>query len=346
MVGTTKKLQVDEDTEYTLPAADGDNRDSLITNGSGTLSFSPITASDVGLGNVTNESKATMFTDAALTGDSTAVTQSASDNSTKIATTAYVDAAAGGGGSAVHTFANQTEVDAYSPTPGDTLIITVATALDFSAHELRGVTVNCSVANCSVTLGHCYSCNINIFHKLYFAGQSDTEIYMCRIRANYIYFKDVEHVIKCELEAYVMYFGTDGTTHEIDSSDSYMMFSYCNIFVDNCYLYGDVSNDIPIRFVITNMTVQSVFYNVSHNNLIDYRTTLLIGSFNGASSPATAQLWVSDDAWIRCLGNTSGTDTCDIYNDDGTTTHHTGSRGKDEEFSLRNGTWNDTSIHQ
>ena len=45
---------------------------------------------DVGLGNVTNESKATMFADAALTGNATAETQADNDNSTKIATTAYV----------------------------------------------------------------------------------------------------------------------------------------------------------------------------------------------------------------------------------------------------------------
>ena len=45
---------------------------------------------DVGLGNVDNESKATMFSAAALTGNSTAVTQADNDNSTKIATTAYV----------------------------------------------------------------------------------------------------------------------------------------------------------------------------------------------------------------------------------------------------------------
>jgi hypothetical protein len=49
-----------------------------------------VTATDVGLGNVTNESKATMFTGAALTGNSTAVTQSTGNNSTRIATTAYV----------------------------------------------------------------------------------------------------------------------------------------------------------------------------------------------------------------------------------------------------------------
>jgi hypothetical protein len=48
------------------------------------------TATDVGLGNVDNESKATMFSAAALTGNSTAVTQADNDNSTKIATTAYV----------------------------------------------------------------------------------------------------------------------------------------------------------------------------------------------------------------------------------------------------------------
>lgn len=48
------------------------------------------TKGDVGLGNVTNESKATMFSGAALTGNSTATTQLTGDNSTRIATTAYV----------------------------------------------------------------------------------------------------------------------------------------------------------------------------------------------------------------------------------------------------------------
>ena len=48
------------------------------------------TKSDVGLGNVDNESKATMFSSAALTGNPTAPTQADNDNSTKIATTAYV----------------------------------------------------------------------------------------------------------------------------------------------------------------------------------------------------------------------------------------------------------------
>ena len=48
------------------------------------------TAGDVGLGNVTNESKATMFTSAALTGTPTSTTPSSNDDSTKIATTAYV----------------------------------------------------------------------------------------------------------------------------------------------------------------------------------------------------------------------------------------------------------------
>ena len=48
------------------------------------------TATDVGLGNVTNESKATMFTSAALTSNPTAPTQTGSDDSTKIATTAFV----------------------------------------------------------------------------------------------------------------------------------------------------------------------------------------------------------------------------------------------------------------
>ena len=47
----------------------------------------------VGLGNVDNESKSTMFTNAALTGTPTAPTASAATNSTQIATTAYTTTA-------------------------------------------------------------------------------------------------------------------------------------------------------------------------------------------------------------------------------------------------------------
>ena len=61
-------------------------------DGDGTIDFS-VTPSSIGLGNVTNESKATMFTDAALTGNPTAPTQSAGNDSTRIATTAFVSTA-------------------------------------------------------------------------------------------------------------------------------------------------------------------------------------------------------------------------------------------------------------
>ena len=48
------------------------------------------TAGDVGLGNVTNESKSTMFASPTFTGTTVAPTPSSNDDSTKIATTAYV----------------------------------------------------------------------------------------------------------------------------------------------------------------------------------------------------------------------------------------------------------------
>lgn len=48
----------------------------------------------IGLGNVTNESKATMFTNAALTGNPTAPTQASSDISTRLANTEFVSEAA------------------------------------------------------------------------------------------------------------------------------------------------------------------------------------------------------------------------------------------------------------
>lgn len=49
-------------------------------------------AADVGLGNVTNESKATMFTSPTFTGNPVAPTQSTGNNSTRVATTAFVHA--------------------------------------------------------------------------------------------------------------------------------------------------------------------------------------------------------------------------------------------------------------
>ncbi|MNM07358.1 hypothetical protein D3C81_174000 [compost metagenome] len=51
-----------------------------------------LTSADVGLGNVTNESKSTMFASPAFTGTPTGTTQATADNSTKLATTAYVKA--------------------------------------------------------------------------------------------------------------------------------------------------------------------------------------------------------------------------------------------------------------
>ena len=44
MVGTTRKIQADADTEYTLPAVDGSADDVLTTNGSGTLAWDTVTA--------------------------------------------------------------------------------------------------------------------------------------------------------------------------------------------------------------------------------------------------------------------------------------------------------------
>ena len=72
---------------YTTASTDANNDNSLVTVG---YLSDNLNASAVGLGNVTNESKATMFTNAALTGTPTAPTASNSTNSTQIATTAFV----------------------------------------------------------------------------------------------------------------------------------------------------------------------------------------------------------------------------------------------------------------
>jgi hypothetical protein len=71
----------------------GNNTTRLATTAFVTTAVGNLTASSLGLGNVTNESKTTMLANAALTGNPTAPTQSSGDNSTKIATTAFVQTA-------------------------------------------------------------------------------------------------------------------------------------------------------------------------------------------------------------------------------------------------------------
>ena len=66
------------------------NTSGLVTDANGSVATRTLTAANLGLGNVTNESKSTMFTSPTFTGTTVAPTPSADDNSTKIATTAYV----------------------------------------------------------------------------------------------------------------------------------------------------------------------------------------------------------------------------------------------------------------
>jgi hypothetical protein len=87
---------------------------------------------DLSLNNVTNESKATMFTDAALTGNPTAPTQSAGNSSTRIASTAFV---AGEIASANLGIQKRTTVRAAT-----TASITISTALN-NGDVLDGVTL-------------------------------------------------------------------------------------------------------------------------------------------------------------------------------------------------------------
>ena len=74
------------------PAFALDTGDLYIGNGDGKVKL-PRTAADLGLGNVTNESKVTMFTNPALTGTPTTPTATPGTNTTQIASTAFVVAA-------------------------------------------------------------------------------------------------------------------------------------------------------------------------------------------------------------------------------------------------------------
>ena len=83
----------DVKTFLAISASDISDVDAFSQSGTyASLRAQSTTAADVDLGNVTNESKATMFTSPAFTTNPTAPTQTGTDDSTKLATTQFVQA--------------------------------------------------------------------------------------------------------------------------------------------------------------------------------------------------------------------------------------------------------------
>lgn len=92
-------IRTDESKTYILQAAPASTLANwkllatptdTVTSVAGRTGAVTLSKTDVGLGNVTNESKTTMFTDAALTGTPTVPTTAKGTNTTQIASTAYV----------------------------------------------------------------------------------------------------------------------------------------------------------------------------------------------------------------------------------------------------------------
>lgn len=120
-------------------AAQGTKADNAVpntrtVNGHALSANVTVTKADVGLGNVTNESKATMFTSPAFTGTPTAPTAAGGTNTTQIATTAFVINEIGSKISAaqalrfkgtIGTDGNVTELPA-NHTVGDTYVVKAA----------------------------------------------------------------------------------------------------------------------------------------------------------------------------------------------------------------------------
>lgn len=95
-------IRTDESKTYILQAAPASTLANwkllatptdTVTSVAGRTGAVTLSKTDVGLGNVTNESKATMFTNAALTGTPTVPTAAKGTNTTQIASTTYVTTA-------------------------------------------------------------------------------------------------------------------------------------------------------------------------------------------------------------------------------------------------------------
>jgi hypothetical protein len=89
-LATELNLVLPNATALGLGAVTNESKATMFTNPAFTGTPTGITATHVGLGSVTNESKLTMFTSPEFTGVPTAPTATAGTNTTQLATTAYV----------------------------------------------------------------------------------------------------------------------------------------------------------------------------------------------------------------------------------------------------------------
>ena len=89
-LSTALNLVLPNTTALGLGNVTNESKSTMFNNPTFTGTVTGVTAAHVGLGSVTNESKTTMFANAALTGTPTAPTATAGTNTTQIATTQYV----------------------------------------------------------------------------------------------------------------------------------------------------------------------------------------------------------------------------------------------------------------
>ena len=136
------------------------------------------TKGDVGLGNVTNESKATMFSSPAFTGNPTAPTQTSTNDSTRIATTAFVqnriDEIIGTAGSTLDTLGELSASLAADETALSSLTTTVGTKLAKSSN-LSDLT-NVSTARTNLGLGTAATTNSTAYATAAQGTKADTAL--------------------------------------------------------------------------------------------------------------------------------------------------------------------------
>ena len=137
-----------------------------------------VTKSQVGLGNVTNESKSTLLNNTALTGTPTAPTAIGSDDSTKIATTAFVqdrvDAVIGTAGAALDTLGELSASLASDQSGLASLTTTVGTKLA-KASNLSDLT-NASTARGNLGLGTAATQNSGVFASSVQGSTADSAV--------------------------------------------------------------------------------------------------------------------------------------------------------------------------
>lgn len=244
----------------------------------------------------------------------------------------------------VITIPNQTVLDAYTPAEGDIIVCTGA-GQDFTAKTLKNVTVIGAAYGVTLELGNCTYSVIRSEADIKFHGVGGQNLINLDVMAyTTVTFLDCDLIHQCKIIAQDVYFGNVDSPYDLHASTAEIKFQQSQLFCKLLKIYPDNPNTKKIVFKQAKVDVTgTTILQVAGVLILDECSYLRTGYFQGVTG---SQVWCHDSSHLQSFGLDDSTSLTymNIYNFDGSSAKNTDQRQIDEEFSVRKGTFNDTSV--